>query len=121
MRSTRRSVSAPCSLTVGSGKEHFDAWNHRENDSPRNDVGRGLDEEGVSDGGAGRSRSVALCSPGILRRQSHVELNSNFVFGPDAHFTGRLDTEVGLFHGGLAGATPVLQHHLYRDWMSLPA
>src|SRR5208283_237716 len=54
------------------------------------------------------------------RRWPHVELNSNFVFGFDARFSGRLDPEVGLFHGGRAGVTVVLQHHLHRDRPRLP-
>ena len=57
---------------------------------------------------AGWSRSPHFGRCGLLRRQSHVKLNSNFVFGPDTRFAGRLDAEVRLFHDG-------------RDWMSLPA
>ena len=56
-----------------------------------------------------------------LRRQQHVELNSNFVFRPDARHSGRFDPEVGKFHGRVAGVVAVLQSHSHGDWPRLPA
>src|ERR1700732_4082164 len=60
-------------------------------------------------------------APRVLRRQPHVELYSNFVFGSDARFSGRLDPEVSLLHDGLAGVTAVLRRHVHRDRPRLPA
>jgi hypothetical protein len=40
--------------------------------------------------------------------------NFNFVFDSIARFSGRLDPEIGLLHGALAGVTAVLQRYLHR-------
>src|ERR1700730_16406893 len=57
----------------------------------------------------------------LLRRQPHVKLNSHFILGSDARFSGRLDPEIGLLHGGLAPVTAILQGHVHRDWARLSA
>jgi hypothetical protein len=45
--------------------------------------------------------------PPTLRRQRHVKLNSHFILGSDARFSGKLDPKFGLFHGGLARCNTV--------------
>ena len=57
---------------------------------------------------AGRQASVSGKIFHALRRQPDVELNSYFVFGSDARFSGRLDPEIGLLHDDLAGVPAVL-------------
>ena len=46
--------------------------------------------------------------PPTLRRHPDVELNSNFVFGPDARFSRRRDPEIGLLHDRLPDISTVL-------------
>jgi hypothetical protein len=75
----------------------------------------------VGESSSGRSVGAArrllrfVRAPCVLRNQTHIELNLNFVFGLDAQFTGRLDPEVGLFHLGLACVVAILQQHLHGD------
>ena len=74
-----------------------------------------------------RNRSLSLMfanrgrAPRVLRRQPHVELNFSFVFGSDARFSGRLDSEVAQLHGSLAGVAAVLQRHFHRHRPRLPS
>jgi transposase len=53
--------------------------------------------------------------------QPNVELNSDFIFGSDARFSGGRDPEVGLLHGGVAGVLATLQRHVDRNRTRLPA
>ena len=55
-----------------------------------------------------------------LPLQLNVELNSDFIFGSDARFTGGRDPEVGLLYGGLAGVLAILQRHVDCDRSCLP-
>ncbi len=57
----------------------------------------------------------------LLPFQPNIELNSDFVFGSDAGFSGRRHPEVGLLHGGLAGVLAIFQRHVDRDRSCLPA
>ena len=78
---TRGSVPAPCSLTVGSRKEHFDAWNHEENDNPWNDAGRGRDGDGevLSDDCAGALVRRTLTPRPVLNFLQHASELANSV------------------------------------------
>ena len=51
----------------------------------------------------------------VLWRQLYVELDFDFVFGPDACFSGRLDAEISLLDRGFAGVMTVLQRDLRSD------
>ena len=56
----------------------------------------------------------------VLWRQLYVELDFDFVFGPDACFSGRLDAEISLLDRGFASVMAVLQRDLRGDRPCLP-